>query len=523
MDADELNDRSTVSVELSGDVAVVSLHNPPVNGMSLGLRQALVQALSDAQDDPSVRAVVVTGAGGVFCGGADLRQLGTAAYWTFPRTIELAAVIDGMSKPVVAAIARLALGGGLELALGCHGRVAAIGARLALPEIKLSLIPGGGASLRLPGLIGLERALGMMLDGDSLTAEQALDWGLIDALAEPTALLDVAVAQARALATSGHPLRRARDLAVDVSRASALFHEARRKAANSLGRGGAILAIVDCLESALFVSHEEGFKRAGDWTASRIRSPESKAFRHLFFAEREALRWVDADRGVERVDAAALTSLPVATTRQSSSPVDAIAQAVTRAGCVVRESCESAGEPLIIVAAPDEPLDPARLVEDRPVVIVRPPQGRIVEVMSIKPVGAAHAAWVGRALRKAGYLPVAVQPVGPSIVSALTQAFVEFVRAYQPSPSARGLRRVLRRTWGLGEGAWADWPGFTEAGEPDAEESAMVDAAALESVLRTAGSKLLDGGRVERASDIDLIAVHGCGFPAFRGGPLYQV
>jgi hypothetical protein len=107
-------------------------------------------------------------------------------------------------------------------------------------------------------------------------------------------------------------------------------------------------------------------------------------------------------------------------------------------------------------------------------------------------------------------------------VRVLTQTFVEFVCAHQAGPPAGVLLQVLRRTWGLGEGAWGDWSGFTEAGELDADKSASVDLAVLESVLRTAGSKLLDEGRVERAGDIDLIAVHGCGFPAFRGGPLYR-
>jgi enoyl-CoA hydratase/carnithine racemase len=496
----DLNDYSTVHVEREGDVAVLVLHNPPVNGMSLGLRQALATALLEAQAEPSVIGVVVIGSGGVFCGGADLKQLGTPAYWTYPRTIELAALIDGMSKPVVAAIGRMALGGGLELALGCHHRIAAAGARLALPEIKLALIPGGGATLRLPGLIGLERALVMMLGGEALTAEQALEWGLADAVCEPADLRLSAVARARALAASGVPLRRAKDLAVDLNSAVPLLAGAKARASASPGRESAMLAIIDCLEGAFFVSHDEGFKRAGDWTAQRIRSSESRALRHLFFAEREALRWVDQDRSVDPPRSVWLNAVTGSSAANVTDAVAFIAEALTRSAYVVAHSghasgpspvglhlaidwllkdgpghddasavherlealCAdegSAGTPLIVMADPARVIDPDGLCAGRPVVIIRLPQGKVVEMTAVGPGGAAYGAWLGRVLRKAGYLPIAVRGAGASVASALRQ------REMTP----------------------------------------------------------VDQGRVERPGDIDLIAVHGCGFPDFRGGPLYQV
>lgn len=196
---------------LHGDIAAITLDNPPVNGLGFELRSAIAGALKQASVDPQVKAIVLIGANGVFSGGADLRQLDTPKYWAWPRTIELAQYADGLAKPIVAAIGKLALGGGLELALSCHYRVALPNAQMALPEIKLGLLPGGGGTLRLPRLIGVDNAVTMMLGGEAVDGKQAQRWGLVDALVSDD-LLAGSIAFARDLVSGKAPLRRARDL-----------------------------------------------------------------------------------------------------------------------------------------------------------------------------------------------------------------------------------------------------------------------------------------------------------------------
>ena len=269
------------------DVAVIEIDYPPVNALAFELRHALITGLERAVEDPSIRAIVLIGANGVFCGGADLRQLGSPKYWEYPRTIELGQRLDEIDKPVVAALGRLAMGGGLELALGCHYRVSLPQSRLALPEVKLGLMPGGGGTLRLPRLIGIERALQMMLDGEPVEGETALAWGLVDAVARAD-LLQEALQFARVQAGSGKRPRQARELPVDIDAARASFEAARNRLACGENRGGAPLAIVECTEAAIMRPFDEAVKLTAERTAQRMASDESKGYRHQFFAEREA-------------------------------------------------------------------------------------------------------------------------------------------------------------------------------------------------------------------------------------------
>src|SRR5262245_11883243 len=153
----------SVDYHLDRNVAVVSFSNPPVNGLSHALRTGIADALARAQSDESVQAIVLTGAGGLFSGGADIREFGTAASTAEPTLRRLIERIEASSKPVVAAIAGTCLGGGLELAMGAHYRVASADARLGLPEVKLGLLPGAGGTQRLPRLVGVARAIEMIV------------------------------------------------------------------------------------------------------------------------------------------------------------------------------------------------------------------------------------------------------------------------------------------------------------------------------------------------------------------------
>ena len=159
---------SATRYQLEGEIAVITLDNPPVNGLGYALRRGISQDLERAQDDARVRAIVLIGTAQGFSGGADIKEFGTALSSAAPDLRALVSGLEESGKPVIAAVGGLAMGGGLELALGCHYRVAAPEARIALPEVKLGLLPGAGGTQRLPRLVGLEQALNMIVSGTTL-------------------------------------------------------------------------------------------------------------------------------------------------------------------------------------------------------------------------------------------------------------------------------------------------------------------------------------------------------------------
>ena len=183
---------------LHGDVAVITLNNPPVNGLSLATRTAIVAGLNKALADDAIKALVITGAGKAFCGGADIREFNTPKTLTEPTTRGVIAELEASTKPVVAAIHSVAMGGGLELAMGCHFRVAAPNAQIALPEVKLGLLPGAGGTQRLPRLVGVETALNMIVSGTPAKSQDLADTALFDQMIEGTRLEDLLAENQRA-------------------------------------------------------------------------------------------------------------------------------------------------------------------------------------------------------------------------------------------------------------------------------------------------------------------------------------
>ena len=156
----------TAEYKVQGDIALITLNNPPVNGLGLATRLGITTGLEQAQADPAVKAIVLTGAGKAFSGGADIKEFGTPKALAEPNLLSVILAVENCSKPVVAAIHSVAMGGGLELSLGCHYRIAAPGANIALPEVKLGLIPGAGGTQRLPRVLGVEAALNMIVTGE---------------------------------------------------------------------------------------------------------------------------------------------------------------------------------------------------------------------------------------------------------------------------------------------------------------------------------------------------------------------
>src|SRR2546421_10808623 len=191
-----------------GNVAIITVDNPPVNALRQGVRQGLSECFTQARDDASVEAIVLTGAGRTFVEGAAITEFGKPSQP--PGLMEVITTLDDIKKPTIAAVHGTPLGGGLELTMGCHFRVAAAGTRLGLPEIKLGLIPGAGGTQRLPRLIGIEKALPMILSGDPIPAKAALENGLVDEIIEGD-LIAGAVAFARKGLAEKRPVGRVKD------------------------------------------------------------------------------------------------------------------------------------------------------------------------------------------------------------------------------------------------------------------------------------------------------------------------
>lgn len=289
-----------MSILLDDGIAVVTIENPPLNTLSLGARQRLFADVAAALADDAVRAVVVRGAGNVFCAGAEVREFGSDAATAFPDNNDITAIMDAATKPVLALIEGFALGGGLEIALGCHFRIAAESARLALPEVKLGVLPGAGGTQRLPRLIGVEPALKVMTEGQHLSAREAATLGVVDAVAEGDPF-DYAAEflRARPSATPGTPLRDRPARFVDEAVRGA-GREAFVAAAAARSRGApAPSLIAECVWDAATLPFDQGMVLERERFLALESGPESRALRHLFFAERAARRITGVDHNTQ--------------------------------------------------------------------------------------------------------------------------------------------------------------------------------------------------------------------------------
>ena len=296
---------SATRYELHGEVAVITLDNPPVNGLGHALRRGILQGVERAQDDEVVRAIVLIGTASGFSGGADIKEFGTPLSSALPSLRALVSELEESSKPIVAAVGGLAMGGGLELALGCHYRVAARGARLAFPEVKLGLLPGAGGTQRLPRLVGLERALNMIVSGDTIASQELAHTGLFDRMIDGE-LLAGALAFAREVAAV-RPLPRVRDFAVRHANGEGFLGFARSRV-KALAKGSAAAPACVAAVAASLGDFEEGMAEERALFARLVQSPESAALRHAFFAERAAAKIPDLapDTPVRKIRTAAV-------------------------------------------------------------------------------------------------------------------------------------------------------------------------------------------------------------------------
>ena len=286
---------SLVDFQKQGSIGVITLNNPPVNALSVnkGVVQGILDALKEGDHDHHIRAFVIIGGGRNFSGGADISEFGKPydpGKATLPDTL---AYLDTVTKPVVAAISGPTMGGGLELTLGCHYRVALTGAQIALPEVKLGILPGAGGTQRTPRLMGVQKALDFMVAGDPISSEQAKQAGLVDEVITGD-LRAAAISFTNKLLKEGRGVRRASQLTAAVDGpADAFFAAARERIAKGWRGYPAPLAILSCVEAATHMPFAKGVAFERQQFEKLVKTDESRALRHLFFAERQVSKIPD--------------------------------------------------------------------------------------------------------------------------------------------------------------------------------------------------------------------------------------
>lgn len=328
----------TVQTSVTDGIAVLRVDNPPINALGPDLRRALVEEMQKAAADPAVRGVVVTGTGRVFIAGADIKKIHEPRVG--PQVHDLLTLIDGMHKPVVAALQGLALGGGYEIAMACHARIAAPGIRVGLPETSLGLIPGAGGTQRLPRLVGPGRALDLIVSGRHVRADEALALGMIDEIAED----DPVAAARRWIDTPGAALSRTRDRTPwqDNAAAERDAFEARAKALSALGTPAAAAAI-EAVRNVFKQDFDAGLARETEAFHRLRESPEARALIHAFIAERDCAHVRGIDRDTPRLPIRKVAILGCGTM-----------------GCGIGISMANAGYDVTMIDAEAAPLDAAR-------------------------------------------------------------------------------------------------------------------------------------------------------------------
>lgn len=295
--------KGTVHYEVRGNVALMTIDNPPVNPLSSGVRQGLHDGLTQALADDAVAAIVLTGAGRAFIAGADISEFGGKSEG--PSLGDCLAAMDNSSKPIVAAINGTAFGGGLEVALCCHYRVIAPSAPVGLPEVKLGLLPGAGGTQRLPRLIGAEKALSFILSGDPIPGPAAVQMGIADHLSEGNIVED-GLSFAADIIAKGSPIRRIRDEEEIVRQArdnTEIFDNARKNAARKMRKRFAPEMIVQCVEAAVNLGNfDAGIAVEQECFGKCLNHPQRESLIHMFFAEREVAKIPDVPKDTATQD-----------------------------------------------------------------------------------------------------------------------------------------------------------------------------------------------------------------------------
>ena len=480
------------------NIAVITLHNPPVNGLCFELRISLLEQLNRANLDNGVQAILLIGDNDVFCAGADIRQMNTQQYWNYPRTIDLAKVLDNIPKLSVAIIGKFAMGGGMELALGCHYRMCLSNSKLAQPEIKLGLLPGGGGILRLPRLLGIETASHFLLNGQPIEGETALKIGLVDALAPPgtqQSLLEKGLAWTRKLLNEDFPLRRICDMKIDSKNNEILFHQLKKIYCKP-SAGLAPCVIVNSLEQAMLLGFDETYIVSDQATAELMSGIESEALRYLFFAQRDALKIYSVESG-------------------------AIQKELSVHWCgIYDQACFDLFQKQLIHCehvSVDVNFD-ASLFECS-VLIRSYENSNLVEIVTHHQNHPTTQQLI-KYLKLQNKIPIYSNRLNSSLMQPMLDAFL---RAHEEmiylGLDGQQFQKYLE-DWGF------EFTFPTCPGNPAAINTKITFEHAMQVMLAAIvdqGNKLIILGHVLHKSDLDLVWVCGFRFPAFRGGPFFKV
>ncbi|MGN6114100.1 MAG: 3-hydroxyacyl-CoA dehydrogenase NAD-binding domain-containing protein, partial [Nitrobacter sp.] len=327
-----------VKLERHDDIAIVTVDSPPVNALSAAVRRGIQECVQKAIADPAAKAIVLTCAGRTFIAGADITEFGKPPQP--PALSEVISELENSSKPTIAAIHGTALGGGLEVALGCHFRVAVKEAKLGLPEVKLGLLPGAGGTQRLPRAVGPELAVKMIVGGDPIGAAEALKQGLIEEIVEDR--VQGGIAFAKKVLAEKRPLRKLRDDDSKLKAAKAdrsIFTNAVAGMTKRARGLEAPFAAADAVGAAIDLPFDEGLKKEREGFLKLMNGDQSKAQRYAFFAEREAAKVAGVPEGTKPRNVARV----------------AIIGAGTMGGGIAM-SFASAGIPVTLIEMSDEPL-----------------------------------------------------------------------------------------------------------------------------------------------------------------------
>ena len=291
------------SLENHSNIAVLTLNSPPVNALSANVREGLHEGVKSAIEDSAVDAIVIICEGRTFIAGADITEFGQAPKG--PSLYDVQDMIENSTKPVVAAIHGTALGGGLEVALTCHYRIAVPSAKCGLPEVNLGLLPGAGGTQRLPRIVGAAKALVMMTSGEHVPAEQCLSMGLVDEMADEGKLLEGALSFAGTIVSEKRPLVKVRDaedkIAADKGN-DALFADFRKSIARKTRGFLAPEYNIQCIEAAVNKPFDEGIKVEQELFMKLMTGSQSAAQRYMFFAQRQVTKIPDIEADTEVKD-----------------------------------------------------------------------------------------------------------------------------------------------------------------------------------------------------------------------------
>jgi 3-hydroxyacyl-CoA dehydrogenase len=520
--------KPTVAYEARGKIALLTIDNPPVNLLSAGVREALSAGFARAQSDEAIEIIVITGAGRAFIAGADISEFGVES--AAPSLDEVFRLVEACTKPVVAAVNGVALGGGLELALCCDYRVASRKAALGLPEVKLGLLPGGGGTQRLPRLVGPVAALDLILSGETVATEDAVQLGLVERIIEGP-LVEGALAHARTLLDERAPSRKIRDhdaLLAPVSGERDLFVAAYQRAAQRMPNRFALEMIVECVAAAVNeVDFDAGLAIERSCFRRCVEHSQHAALKHLFLAERGCGKIPVAGAGAPRPVARALVIAAPETEALAVRLASARVELCTHESLAVAVEHETldaidllvapvGGEELTAIANRLQPAatlalvlgEDARMLAEQVAGLERPgavvglkvaPSGRVLEVLRGEATDDDALLTIMGLAKRMRMIAVCCKldacsaTIGDRIVAA----------------ARRELDAILDPM---------DEPTVTD------DAVAQLDEALLDRYLQAwsdEAQRIVDAGLVLRPGDLDVLCVHGYGFPELLGGPLH--